>query len=196
MQVKVAVGNEVKQLVARVLTPYRPRLARSVEAHLKEKYITPSMSEGYYAMEAKSARDDPRMREDVRATLGALVDQRLLDQLAAAPERVLARAMVVLNEKLISKASYDAVDGAGGKKLYNMNISLTDEGRRRLWKYSREHDDPDRHRLMLTCNGIAIAAPRLGYALGQSELTITQMADESLVKEAVDAINNNGARSK
>ncbi len=71
--------------------------------------------------------------------------------------------------------------------MNDLTIEMTDEGRRRLWQYS---EDKIGTQLLLIVDGVAIAAPKISHELAQGELTITQMADEGLVKEdTVNAIN-------
>ena len=68
----------------------------------------------------------------------------------------------------------------------DITINLTDEGRMRLWKYSVGRVESH---LLLVADGIPIAAPIIRDELREGELTITQMEDEALVKDAVDALN-------
>jgi hypothetical protein len=186
VEVKVTVGDELKTLVGRVQLPYRPRLTREVVSQIGTREPTPAILQGFYIQEGKKVLDDPSLREDVRKSLGALVDSKELNRMAEGPERILNRATVVINNDLIKGASYEETDGPQGKKLYDMKISLTDEGVKRLWKYSKNRVGSQ---LLLTVEGIPIAAPRVGHELAMSELTIKQLPDATLVRDAVELIN-------
>jgi hypothetical protein len=77
--------------------------------------------------------------------------------------------------------------------MHDLTVKLTPEGRDRLWQYSRGRVNSQ---LLLIVNGIAIAAPRIQHELAQGELTITQMPDEVLVRDAVEIINENNRKGK
>jgi hypothetical protein len=46
---------------------------------------------------------------------------------------------------------------------------------------------------LITAAGIPVSAPRIQHELAQNELTISQLQDARLVKDAVDAINQRAA---
>jgi hypothetical protein len=189
--VRVSIGDEVKTQVARLQIPFRPRIAHAVEADLKNKEtITPEMLAGYYTQEAKKALENPGGREDVGRTIRTMIDPKEAAQYAAAPERLLRSARVIVNDSCVTGASFEEFEGPQGRKLYDMNISLTNEGRMRLWQYSKRAPHTQ---LLLTVDGTPIAAPWVKRELAQSELTITQLPDQTLVQDTVDAIN---ARSR
>jgi hypothetical protein len=62
----------------------------------------------------------------------------------------------------------------------------SDEGRKRLWKYSINEVGSQ---ILLLVDGIAIAAPRIQHPLTQSQLSIKGLPDEVLVSDAADAMN-------
>ena len=70
--------------------------------------------------------------------------------------------------------------------MFDLSVDVSDEGRRRLWKYSKERVGTQ---LLLVADGIPIAAPRIQHELAQDSLTITQMEDEVLVRDAVEMLN-------
>ena len=143
------------------------------------------MIAGTYADEAKKILDGTNKKENVREAIMARISEENSRKLSEYPEKVLASAMVVVNDSHISSASYRNYDTTRGK-TNDLTIEMTDEGRKRLWQFS---EDRVGTQLMLIVNGIAIAAPRIVHELAQGELTITQMSDETLVKEAVDDLN-------
>jgi hypothetical protein len=69
---------------------------------------------------------------------------------------------------------------------YDLTVDFNDEGRRRLWQYSKKRVGTQ---VLLTADGIPITQARILHELAQSELTIKQMQDYNLVKDATDRIN-------
>jgi preprotein translocase subunit SecD len=76
--------------------------------------------------------------------------------------------------------------------LHDLTINMTEEGRRRLWQYSKSRVGTQ---LLLIADGIAIAAPRIQHELAQGNLTITQMRDEVLLRDATDMLNKKSERT-
>ena len=183
--VHVRLGGVDRILEGRFREPYKPALLQTIEKRLEDKQITNEMIAGYYAEGAKPILDGTTKKENVRESILARLSPQNAKQLAEYPEKVLASAQVVVNENHISGASYRNYDTTNGK-TNDLTIEMTDEGRRRLWQFS---EDRIGTQLMLIVNGIAIAAPKISHELAQGEITITQMSDETLVKEAVDALN-------
>jgi hypothetical protein len=68
-----------------------------------------------------------------------------------------------------------------------LTLRLTEDGRMRLWKYS--HDHPG-FQLLLTVDGVAIAAPRISTELVEPQVTLTQVRSETLVQDATDLIQS------
>jgi len=145
---------------------------------------------GYYIEEAKKVLADPRRKKSVVNDLKQVLDPGNLAKLALGPERVLRSAQVVVNDSLLTEASYKAYDTNAGR-MCDLSINLTSEGSDRLWAYSKGRVGTQ---LLLVADGVAIAAPRIGFELAQSNYVITQMPEERLVKQAVDAINKHGAK--
>ncbi len=183
--VQVMIAGVKKTLIGRVREPYKPSLLSIVEKQLEDKKVTNEMIAGTYADEAKKILDGTNKKENVREAIMARISEENSRKLSEYPEKVLASAMVVVNDSHISSASYRNYDTTRGK-TNDLTIEMTDEGRKRLWQFS---EDRVGTQLMLIVNGIAIAAPRIVHELAQGELTITQMSDETLVKEAVDDLN-------
>ena len=185
--VRVNMGGVVKTLYGRVREPYKPILMSTVEKKLTDKQITNDMIAGYYAEESKSIAEGKGRHEDIRKGIMERLSEDNAKELRAAPERILQSAEVVVSDKHIDSASYRKYETTNGK-MNDLTIEMTDEGRKRLWKFS---EDRVGTQLMLIVNGVAIAAPRINHELAQGEITITQMADETLVKQATDALNKN-----
>lgn len=185
--VRVRVGSEEKTLVATVLEPYLPRLMDAVTQRYAEKPDpTPEMIKGFYLDECRKAMAKPDQLENVAESLKARTDPNRLKEYAKAPERLLSNTKVIVNESFIESASYRGYDTSNGKRLFDISIRLTDEGRKRLWQYSRGRTG---FQLLFIVDGIAIAAPRITHELSQREVVISQLPDESLVKDAVQTMN-------
>lgn len=185
VKVNVNAGGVVRVLTGRVREPYKPSLMVTVERDLVDKKVDNDMIAGYYAQESQDVLDGKSRKEDVKQQLMSRLSADNAAQLAEAPEKILQSAFIVVNEHGISGASYNNYDTTSGK-MSNLTIEMTDEGRRRLWQFS---EDRVGTQLLLIVNGIPIAAPRIGHELAQGEITITQMPDETLVKEAVNTLN-------
>lgn len=185
VQLHVAIQGKPQVVTGYVMQAYKPRLIKAVETRYADKAnLTRAMQAGYYQEEATKAMTDGG-KEDVKRSITSLIAPTTLSQLAEAPEHVLQSATVVVNESHITKAERNEYDSPNGKR-YDLTIHMTDEGRRRLHKYS--HDRVGSQLLVIT-DGIAIAAPRIGHELAQGELTITQMQDRVLVDDAVRILN-------
>jgi hypothetical protein len=183
--IHVRVGGVDKILEGRFREPYKPTLLSVLEKKLEDKKITNEMMLGYYEEGIKPILDGTTKKENIRQAIENRLSAQNVKQLAEYPEKVLASAEVVVNDSHISGASYRSYDTTNGK-TNDLTIEMTDEGRKRLWQFS---EDRVGTQLMLIVNGVAIAAPRISHELAQGELTITQMSDETLVKEAVNALN-------
>ncbi len=183
--VKISVDGQLRSVTGRIQEPYKPAFCQDVEAQYKDKQVTTESILGYYATEAAKVKTNPKLTDNVVKVIKSHIDPANSRQLAEAAERVLKSAVVVINEKYITSASHRGYDTARGT-MYDLTIDLNDEGRRRLWKYS--HDKVGSHLLLVT-DGIPIAAPIIRHELSQGELTITQMEDEGLVKDAEASLN-------
>jgi hypothetical protein len=188
--IQVSIKGVEKTLYGTIETPYKPRLMSTVEKSYEDK---PNASEtdqiGYYVTESRAVIADPTKKENVRKALEAYLDKNKLAELKQRPEQILRSAKVVLNESFIPDATYTTSKNADGGVMHQLSIKLSDEGRKRLWQYSRKKVGTQ---LLLIVDGIAIAAPRIGHELSQGDLTITQLPDEVLVREAVAGIKGTG----
>lgn len=187
VEIEAQIGSERKVLVGRVQEQYVPRFCRSVwdtvstKSNLNQETIV-----GYYRAEAQKLFDKPVEKENVKQTLLGRINPARLQGLAEAPERILDSAQVIVNDDLIESAEYEAYKTSDGKQLYDLILNLTDEGRLRLWQFSKRKPNAQ---LLVTWEGIAIAAPRIQGELALSRVSVKQLADEGLVRDTVDSIN-------
>ncbi len=201
--VKVMIAGEQKTLIGRVLEPYRTAFTIDVEDQFKEKNATDDMVLGFYKEESRKLKVDPNQKENVGKALRARIDKKRGEEYRSAPEMILSKARIILNEDLVEKADYEEYDSSDGTKLYKINLHLTNDGRYRLWRYSKLLREDryriwefykwkDRGQLLFVVNGTAIAAPWVEHELSSRTVSITRLQDLELVKEAVDTINNKG----
>lgn len=166
--------------------PYRTNFARKLEGVIGEKTDDTNFVRGAYIEERKSLGGNKRNQEDVRKALLDRIDPTNLRRYTEAPERVVRQAHVVLNDSFIEKASYRKRTLPNNEEVYDILITVNEEGRKRLWQYSRRNKGTQ---LLLVSKGIPIAAPRITGDLAQSDVTITQLEDPTLVEDTVSAIN-------
>jgi hypothetical protein len=192
--VNVNVEGNPQKLVAKVLVPFRAAFTRNVERALQDKGLRPNDEtiKGYYLQEVQRLGDKPANFQNIATALKNNFSPETTQQYASNAERILSKAKVVLNETLVTKADMQENTSQTGKPLFDLILDLKDEGRQRLWQYSRHQGGTQ---LLLIVEGIAIAAPRIRHELAQSNITITQMPDRSLVEETVDLINKVGTRT-
>lgn len=184
--VDVQVGAERRVLNARIREQFTPRFCREVWNQIgKKPNLNSAMIAGYYRTEAQRVLADPAQLEDVRASLLGRISTKRLNSFAAVPKSILDSATIIVNDGLIEGARYEKYRTSDGKEMFDLVLQLSDEGRMRLWQYSKRHPNSQ---LLVTWQGIAIAAPRIQGELPLSEVVVKQLADEGLVRDAVDSI--------
>lgn len=178
---------ETVKLVGRLQEPYKPTFCIDVYNHYKTKDATPAMIAGYYRDEAQKIADGISQKQNIRGILKSRIDPSRLRQFAELPERLLNSIQIILNDDQFEGAEYSSRHTpSSNQTTYDLRIRLTPEGKNRLWRYSRGKVGTQ---LLLIWNGIAVAAPRIDHELAESEVTITQLGEERLVKDTVEAIN-------
>ncbi|MFZ4508436.1 MAG: SecDF P1 head subdomain-containing protein [Fimbriimonas sp.] len=189
--VMVNMRGVLTEVVGRVQKPFKPQLIRFAEKRYLDKNVDETQILGYYSEEARVVLDDPSKREDVAKVLTAMISPERARELAKSPEQVLKSAKIILTDEQVTSASYRTYSTPTGR-LHDLTINLTDEGRRRLWQYSKKRIGTQ---LLLIADGVAIAAPRIQQELAQGNLTITQMRDEVLLRDATDMLNKKSERT-
>ena len=187
--VEVSVAGVQKRIVAEVEMPFRAAFTKRVERTLMNKGLNPSdeLTRGYYLEEVQRLKAHPDDRENIANLLRDRLNPQTIAQYAWGAEQVLSNAKIVLNENFVEDAHRNDKETNQGKKFYDLDLDLTEEGRERLWQYSRHKVGTQ---LLLIVDGVAIAAPRVQHELAQSTITITQMEDPDLVDDAVTAIKD------
>jgi len=173
-----------------VQEPYSPRLIKKIREQYQTKpELTDEMQAGYYKQEATKLISDPtamKNREIISETLKERIAPSLAKERIKTPEKLLKSATIVVNSSLITGARMSSYKGQDSKMYYDLTVDFNDEGRRRLWQYSKKRVGTQ---VLLTADGIPITQARILHELAQSELTIKQMQDYNLVKDATDRIN-------
>jgi hypothetical protein len=161
-----------------VLQGYEPRMMKAVQAlYATDPKATPEVKAGYYAEEAQKELAKSR-HDKIQGEIEAILSQG--PSFVKGPERILRSAFIVLNENYIDHSSFNNYTTGDGKTLHDLTIDLTDEGRRRLWQYSKKRVGET---LLLVSDGIAIAAPRIQGPLMGGQIDITQMPDQTMLDD-------------
>lgn len=194
VDVTVNVGSAPKTLTGRILVQYRPTFTSAVWKHLEQKFDQgKEQIAGYWSEELNKIKERPESREDVRGSLEAQISPARTKSFAVAPNQILSKAKIVLTSRQIENASVAESEFQDGKRQFSLTMNLNDEGRKRLWQFSKRRVGDQ---LLLLMDGIAIAAPRIEHELAQGEVTINRLADESLVREVAELINTHGGDAK
>lgn len=186
LQLSTGEDNKASVVAGELLYPFQSALMKDLEARVHdESSLDAKKLSAFYAEVGQTYIDKPTRRQNVGQALGDIISKTNVDSLTELPQTVLDSIQILANETMITHASYASEDTPKGK-IYNMDIELTDEGRKRLWQYSR---DKVGGQLLLVVDGIAVAAPRIGTELAQKNLTISNLPDESIARDATDKIN-------
>lgn len=188
VQVRVSIEGKEQLLTATIMRPFRSRFGGSVEAELKEKKVRDNDKAALQSIvidQAAIAAGDPTQLENVAQNLRYLIDKEGLQRYAAPAEKVLRSATVIVSDAHITDASYTMTSSDEGEQFFTLKLILNDEGRKQLWKYSKEHIGDQ---LLVVKDGVAIAAPLVRSELANSDVDVTQLQEEILVKETVELV--------
>ena len=183
VKINIPVGQSRKTIAARVKRDYKPDLLKTVESSLNGKFYDDKVLASEYAAEAARVQARQIPKEDVAASLREFAKDA--GRLAEAPQRVLDSITVVINENQITGSSYSTQTTSRGT-AYTLYIHLNDEGKRRLWQFSRDHVG---NQLLVTVNGVAIAAPFVEEGIASGEVEVTRLEDQALVEDAVNTMD-------
>lgn len=185
--VKVSIQGKPQTLIARVKRSYQTRLMQTVMTNLAGKFTDQQMIASQYAAAVNQIRKGVMPKDDVKASLMRIKNG--LNQLEKFPEQILNSITTIVNENQITGGVYKTIPTNKGD-TYKLIIDLTDEGKRRLWQFSRDHVG---QQLLITVNGVAIAAPFIENGIAGGEIQVTGLQDENLVKDAVATIEEKRA---
>lgn len=193
--INVPIEGKPTPMTGHIHIPYRPRFVMQFEMKVAQRAEDTDFVAGTYAADRQDVIANPKKAEDVAKALRDRIDPRATEQYALQPRRILESARVVLSDTFFESTSISSFTTTDGKKLFDLGIRLNDEGRRRLWQYSRQNVG---NQLLLISDGAAIAAPRIRHELSSRDVTIKQLPDETLaleVKELIDEIAKNRKES-
>lgn len=184
--VKVNIAGAPKTLIANLPISFQPSFAKEV-ANIIEKRFNPSNEYivGNYQDVAKKYLDGTATKEDVAGKLKKLIADDYKMQLAGPPEQVLQGADVLVNESMVETASTTVRKDDKGNDVYTIHLVMSEEGRKRLWKYSRNRKGSN---LLVVVDGVAIAAPKITTELAGKQLDLTDLRDKRLVDNAIKKI--------
>lgn len=187
---KVRLGKEEKTLVGRFQEPYQPRFIAELEKSLSEKNVDETMIAGTYRQAAEELlkpdmEGKKRPLENIAETIQSVYNPAKVKGYIAKAEPLIKGSTVVVNADMITSAVSNKVETNEGPR-WEIRVKLTEEGRKRLWKYSLDNVGK---RVLLIANDVPIAAASISHELMQGELVITQLEDESLVEEAIELIS-------
>lgn len=191
--IRLKIEGKEQTLVARVKAPFVAQFAKDVTRRIQERpEITDDLLRGTYLDEAQKILRGEKPREDVARSIRAKYREGRATDLAQGPEKVLAATTIILNNEQMREAQVQEV-ASNGRTLHNLNVSLNDEGMKRLWKYSRERRG---FQVVLTVDGIPVAAPRFRDELVTHNVTISQLGDGRLAADAAEVINTTHQQGK
>jgi hypothetical protein len=180
---QVQFGAERKTLIARVQQPYMPNFLSTVQNRLKDKFANDQIIATEYAVAAGMIASGDIPKEDVAKSLQSF--GKRAKSMNEFPQQILDSITPAINENQIVNARYMSEDTSKGKR-YVLVLKLTDEGRKRIWQFTRNRVHSQ---LLVTVNGVAIAAPIVAHEIADDEITVRGLEDEWLIQDAVATIN-------
>lgn len=166
---------------------YRTRLAEEIlNNRVIRDTFDPTGAALYGVVREVWAAMQKAPRQDVRGDLERLLEGSSKARFARPVESLLSRTTILATEHQISDASlkeYD--DPARDRSLFALQLSLTDEARYRLWKYTR---GKERLQLLFAVDGVAVAAPIVQHEMKYSVVEILNVSDEVDARKAVQVI--------
>lgn len=183
----VPVAGTPTPITGTIYMPYKPNFVGQLEMKIGERADDQAFVRGTYQQMRQSLASGEIGKEDIRKSLLSRIDPAATAKFAANPARILSKATVVVNETLMQSAEVKKVAMSDGKVYHDLNIIVSDEGRKRLWQYSRRNRG---NQLLLISDGAAIAAPRIRYDIVTSDVAIKQLPDEELAMETADLIQS------
>lgn len=161
---------------------FKPRVITTFYRNMQSKFYDPGQLQEYYASYLKN---DPQPIQEMAITFESLFQRSQESEELAKVQRIASNSTILVNQSMIEKV--DMVQENDGKvPTYGLNLRLTSEGKNRLWKFSNEGGT----QILVISKGVAIAAATIGTQLNSEDLVIKQIADRTLVEEAVSLANS------
>lgn len=190
VKVKVPIEGKVETIEARVTEPFMSKFGHQMEKVIGERFnpTDQDIAVLYQAYAAKTVKGEP-FYEDVEAAIRGIIDGDRLQRYAEKPEQLLKSATVLINESHVTDASYREWETGDRKQYADITVNVTHDGKMRLWKYSDAKND---FQLMFIVNDVALAAPRITSVLNRDDVTIAQLPNRGLAKNAVEFMRKKG----
>ncbi|MCB0824843.1 MAG: hypothetical protein KDC26_01525 [Armatimonadetes bacterium] len=184
---EINVGGKVKSVTGTVKIPFKTRLMDAFEKLASEKAtLGQDFIIGNYEQLAQSILEGTSNKEDLGKAISKLISDTQIDRYRQAPAQLLQSAEVLITDEHLRGCEISSYQDDRGNTITDMSIRVNDEGRKRLWKHSR---DTKGFSLMLIVDGVAIAAPEVVSQLGGSEVKISRLMEQRLAEEAKEKIN-------
>jgi hypothetical protein len=149
---------------------------------MQTKFYDKAQLQTYYTSYLKDSKPEPQDLGD--STKKVFTRAEGSEELFKA-QWIAAHALILVNQPMVESVAMEEQND-GGAKTYDLKIRLNAEGKNRLWKFSAEGGT----QILVVSKGVAIAAATIGTQLNSKELVIKQIADKSLVEEAVSLIQS------
>ncbi len=162
--------------------PIKSRAMSTLYKELESKFLDDAALDRFYAEFV--AKSDGKSQEDPATLIKSLLGQGQRGDGYTKALNILKNSLIITNRKMVESASVAEV-ATDKEKSYDLSIQLTDEGAQRLWKFSSEHPNT---KIIVVSKRVPIAAATIGTQLNSKELVIKQIADKTLVQEAVDLV--------
>jgi hypothetical protein len=150
---------------------------------IESKFYDKAGLESLYALKLKSFQ--PKDAENPKQGLETVSSKAKAEDRLIKGENIAQHTTIIVNHPMIESAKVEEVSN-GKETTFNLSLTLTDEGANRLWKYSAEHND----RIIVVCRNVPIAAASVGTQLSSKELVIKQIADRTLVEDAISLLKS------
>jgi hypothetical protein len=164
--------------------PLKSKAMSTLYKELESKFLDAEALDRFYADFV--AKNEGSSKERPADLIKSLLSQGERGEGYAKSLNILKHSTVITNLKMIENASVEEVK-TEKETSYDLTLQLTEEGAARVWKFSSEHPNT---KIIVVSKKVPIAAATIGSQLNSKELVIKQIADKTLVQEAVDLVKS------
>ena len=184
--VKLTVPKFKEPVWSTIRLPYQPRFCKQV-VDVIDKRFNPSKAYiiGTYSDEVRKMVES-KTQEDIASALKDMVADERAARYAQTVDQILPGDIIMVNDSMLESARYRSYKDEKQRELYTLLLTVNDEARRKLWKYSRQTKD---FALLVVVEGVAVSAPKIGTQLAERTVVIDGLRDKRLVQDSVDKIN-------
>ena len=179
VKVPNALGTQIKTFD---IVSFKPRFMSQFYKIMQTKFYDKAQLQTFYgSFLSHDKPESQKVADAVRKIFSRTEDSEELGKVT----HIAANSTILVNQSMIEAVSMEPQTD-GKVTTYDLKIKLTPEGKNRLWKFSSEGGT----QILVISKGVAIAAATIGTQLNSEELVIKQIADRSLVEEAVSLIHS------